>query len=257
MEFGIDVERETLQSLVKSCLLELNNLKMHLTELEMEKTQDNTVDKIQELENHILEKEKEVSLIKYKAEEEINLLNSKLNDKDETIKKQENKIYELDYVNNSLDEIKVYFAEQLKDFKRDELADINKRLNESLKSVAEKDAYINTLSKKIDEYKIELIKLESNIDNKNNIISLKKELELRKEEIYKKDNELNLLKEKSISIDDYFKLQQELSKKEDKIKRLEEINEFFTELKKENDAFAIRESYPPEHYPRPRLNKRE
>lgn len=244
MGLSIDAEKETLQSLVKSCLLELNSLKMDLTELEMDQSQNNASTKIEELENHILAKEKEADLIKYKAEDKINILKSKLNEKDEIIKRQENKIYELDYVNNSLDEIKEYFAEQLRNFKREELEDINKRFNEALKVIAEKDAHINSLSKKIDEYKIELVKLESNIDNKNNIISLERELEHKNKEIYEKKNELDLLKEKSISKDKYFQLKSELARKEDKIKRLEEVNEFFSNLKRES-AYSYYEDLPP------------
>ena len=33
MELGMDSEKETLQSLIKSCLLELNKLKYDLTDL--------------------------------------------------------------------------------------------------------------------------------------------------------------------------------------------------------------------------------
>ena len=108
MELGAGIENETLQNLIRDCLLELNRLKFDLTELEIAKARDTTPQKIQELENHILNKEKEVSLIKFKAEDEINLLKKQLDEKDALIKNQEDRIYELDYVNNSLDEIKEY-----------------------------------------------------------------------------------------------------------------------------------------------------
>ena len=137
---GIDAEKETLQSLVRSCLLELNKLKFDLTQLEVEKANDNSASRIKELEQDIVDKEKEVSVIKFKAEEEANQLRNQLNEKDLLIKNQEDRIYELDYVNNSLDEIKTYFAEQLKDYKKNELSEVNERLNESYKSIAEKDA---------------------------------------------------------------------------------------------------------------------
>ena len=42
MELGIDDEKDTLQSLIRSCLLELNSLKLELTVLEVEKANDNT-----------------------------------------------------------------------------------------------------------------------------------------------------------------------------------------------------------------------
>ena len=59
-------------------------------------------------------------------------------------------------------EIKEYFAEQLMDYKKKELAEVNERLTDSFKSIAEKDATINSLSRTIDEYKIKVIKLENN-----------------------------------------------------------------------------------------------
>ena len=54
MELGAGIENETLQNLIRDCLLELNRLKFNLTELEIAKAKDTTPQKIQELENHIL-----------------------------------------------------------------------------------------------------------------------------------------------------------------------------------------------------------
>ena len=93
MELGAGIENETLQNLIRDCLLELNRLKFDLTELEIAKARDTTPQKIQELENHILNKEKEVSLIKFKAEDEISLLKKQLEEKDALIKNQEDRIY--------------------------------------------------------------------------------------------------------------------------------------------------------------------
>jgi chromosome segregation ATPase len=211
MEIGIDAEKDTLQSLIRSCLLELNKLKLELTELEIEKANDSTPQRIKELEKDIIDKEKEVSVIKFKAEDEINLLKKQIEEKDTLIKNQEDRIYELDYVNNSLDEIKEYFAEQLREYKKKELADVNDRLNESYKSVAEKEAQINALSRTIDEYKIKIIKLESNVESKTQILELEKELELKNNEIILKENELSqknsqleILKEQYIPKEEYF-----------------------------------------------------
>lgn len=211
---GIDAEKETLQSLVRSCLLELNKLKFDLTQLEVEKANDNSASRIRELEQDIVDKEKEVSVIKFKAEEEVNQLKSQLDEKDLLIKNQEDRIYELDYVNNSLDEIKTYFAEQLKDYKKNELAEVNERLNESYKSVAEKEAQINNLSRTIDEYKIQVIKLENDAGAQQEIMELEKQLELKNREIQQKeneitaiDNQLSLLKEQSIPKQEYENLQ--------------------------------------------------
>ncbi|WP_295724417.1 hypothetical protein [uncultured Methanobrevibacter sp.] len=214
MEYGIDSEKEALQSLVRSCLLELNKLKFDLTQLEVEKANDNSASRIQELEQDIVDKEKEVSVIKFKTEEEVNQLKSQLEEKDLLIKNQEDRIYELDYVNNSLDEIKTYFAEQLKDYKKNELSEVNERLNESYKSMAEKDAQINSLSRTIDDYKIQIIKLENDAGAQQEIMELEKQIEFKNRELQQKDNEitaidnqLTLLKEQSIPKQDYENLQ--------------------------------------------------
>lgn len=283
MELGAGIENETLQNLIRDCLLELNRLKFDLTELEIAKARDTTPQKIQELENHILNKEKEVSLIKFKAEDEISLLKKQLEEKDALIKNQEDRIYELDYVNNSLDEIKEYFAEQLRDYKKKELAEVNERLNESFKSIAEKDAQINTLSRTIDDYKIQVIKLENNAEFKNRISDLERELEYKNNELSEKNNmitakenevsllrestipkdnyinlqkELSFLRESTIPKEDYISLQKELSSRDDKIKRLEEINNFFNELQEEQEAYETMDRTPPFRLEKKRFNKK-
>lgn len=283
MELGAGIENETLQNLIRDCLLELNRLKFDLTELEIAKARDTTPQKIQELENHILNKEKEVSLIKFKAEDEIGLLKKQLEEKDALIKNQEDRIYELDYVNNSLDEIKEYFAEQLRDYKKKELAEVNERLNESFKSIAEKDAQINTLSRTIDDYKIQVIKLENNVEFKSRISDLERELEYKNNELSEKNNmitakenevsllrestipkdnyinlqkELSFLRESTIPKEDYISLQKELSSRDDKIKRLEEINNFFNELQEEQEAYETMDRTPPFRLEKKRFNKK-
>lgn len=283
MELGAGIENETLQNLIRDCLLELNRLKFDLTELEIAKARDTTPQKIQELENHILNKEKEVSLIKFKAEDEISLLKKQLEEKDALIKNQEDRIYELDYVNNSLDEIKEYFAEQLRNYKKKELAEVNERLNESFKSIAEKDAQINTLSRTIDDYKIQVIKLENNAEFKSRISDLERELEYKNNELSEKNNmitakenevsllrestipkdnyinlqkELSFLRESTIPKEDYISLQKELSSRDDKIKRLEEINNFFNELQEEQEAYETMDRTPPFRLEKKRFNKK-
>lgn len=283
MELGAGIENETLQNLIRDCLLELNRLKFDLTELEIAKARDTTPQKIQELENHILNKEKEVSLIKFKAEDEISLLKKQLEEKDALIKNQEDRIYELDYVNNSLDEIKEYFAEQLRDYKKKELAEVNEKLNESFKSIAEKDAQINTLSRTIDDYKIQVIKLENNAEFKSRISDLERELEYKNNELSEKNNmitakenevsllrestipkdnyinlqkELSFLRESTIPKEDYISLQKELSSRDDKIKRLEEINNFFNELQEEQEAYETMDRTPPFRLEKKRFNKK-
>ena len=82
MQIGIDAEKDTLQSLIRSCLLELNSLKLELTKLEVERANDKTPQRLKELEQDIVDKEKEVSVIKFKAEDEINLLKKEMEEKD-------------------------------------------------------------------------------------------------------------------------------------------------------------------------------
>jgi len=251
----IDAEKETLQSLVRSCLLELNKLKFDLTQLEVEKANDNSASRIRELEQDIVDKEKEVSVIKFKAEEEANQLRNQLNEKDLLIKNQEDRIYELDYVNNSLDEIKTYFAEQLKDYKKNELSEVNERLNESYKSIAEKDAQINNLSRTIDDYKIQVIKLENDAGAQQEIMELQKQLELKDRELQQKDNEITtidnemiLLKQQTIPKQDYDNLEtqfkNEIAAMDNEISNLKEQSipkEDYNSLKQllENEVAAM------------------
>ena len=195
MQIGIDAEKDTLQSLIRSCLLELNSLKLELTKLEVERANDKTPQRLKELEQDIVNKEKEVSVIKFKAEDEINLLKKEMEEKDILIKNQEDRIYELDYVNNSLDEIKEYFAEQLREYKKKELADVNERLNDSYRSMAEKDAQINTLSRNIDEYKIKVLKLENDYESQGQILELEKQIELKNNEIRIKESQIERIEE--------------------------------------------------------------
>ena len=255
MQNGIDAEKDALQSLVRSCLLELNKLKFDLTQLEVEKANDNSASRIRELEQDIVDKEKEVSVIKFKAEEELNQLRGQLDEKDLLIKNQEDRIYELDYVNNSLDEIKTYFAEQLKDYKRNELSEVNERLNESYKSIAEKDAQINNLSRTIDDYKIQVIKLENDAGAQQEIMELEKQIEFKNRELQQKDNEITaidnemiLLKQQTIPKQDYDNLEtqfkNEIAAMDNEISNLKEQSipkEDYNSLKQllENEVAAM------------------
>ncbi len=241
MQIGIDAEKDTLQSLIRSCLLELNSLKLELTKLEVERANDNTPQRLKELEQDIVDKEKEVSVIKFKAEDEINLLKKEMDEKDILIKNQEDRIYELDYVNNSLDEIKEYFAEQLREYKKKELADVNERLNDSYRSMAEKDAQINTLSRNIDEYKIKVLKLENDYESQGQILELEKQIELKNNEIRIKEsqieqinNELNILKQQTIPKEDYISLQTQFES---------EINAMNNEINSLRQESIPRENY--------------
>ena len=241
MESKSDVENETLESLIKFCLLKLNKVNFDLTALEVEKANDDSGLRIRELEQDIVDKEKEVSVIKFKRDEEINQLQGQLDEKDLLIKNQEDRIYELDYVNNSLDEIKTYFAEQLREYKDKELSEVNIRLNESYKSIAEKDAQINSLSRAIDEYKIQIIKLENDTGFQQQIMDLENQIQLKNNEVHQKEieiesiqNKLLTLKQQSVPKDDYDNL---------KIEFENEIKSIDNEINRLKENYIPREEY--------------
>lgn len=241
MESRSDVENETLESLIRFCLLKLNKVNFDLTALEVEKANDDSGLRIRELEQDIVDKEKEVSVIKFKCDEEINQLQGQLDEKDLLIKNQEDRIYELDYVNNSLDEIKTYFAEQLREYKDKELAEVNTRLTESYRSIAEKDAQINALSRTIDEYKIQIIKLENDAGSQQQIMDLENQIRLKNNQIQQKeneiiaiDNQLSTLKQQSIPKEDYNNL---------KIQFDNEITAMDNEINNLKEQFVPREEY--------------
>ncbi len=245
MRIESNLENETLQSLIRTGLLELNKLKLNITEANHQMEADDSASRINELESLVLDKEKEVSLIKFKADEAVNTLKDQLDEKDKEIQNKENKIFELNYVNTSLEEIKDYFAQQLKEYKDKELSEINNRLNEAYKSLAEKDAHISNLNKQIDEFKIEVIRLENDVESQNKIFNLERELELRNNQLKDINNQLNVMHEKTVPVEDFYYLKEELAKKDTRIKRLEEINEFFTDLQEENNYYNNNSSQTP------------
>ena len=151
----------------------------------------------------------------------------------------------------------------MRDYKKKELAEVNERLNESFKSIAEKEAQINMLSRTIDDYKIQVIKLENNAEFKSKISNLEREIEYKNNELSEKnniitakENEVSLLRESTIPKEDYINLQRELSSKDDKIKRLEEINNFFNELQEEQEAYETMDRTPPFRLEKKRFNKK-
>lgn len=245
MKINGNVENNTLQSLIKSILLEVNNLKFELTSKDYEMAQEDVSNKIQDLESLVLEKEKEISLVKFKADEAMDILKDELEEKNGEIKRSKDKIYELNYVNNSLEEVKDYFANQLKQYKEQELSEINQRLNEAYKNIAEKDAYINSLSRELDQYKIEIVKLENDVESQNKILLLEKELEIKNNQLNQINNQFDMVREQSVPIEEYYHLKEELAKRDNKIKRLEEINEFFNELQDEKEYYTQNSSETP------------
>ena len=98
----------------------------------------------------------------------------------------------------------------MRDYKKNELSEVNERLNESYKSIAEKDAQINNLSRAIDDYKIQIITLENDAGAQQEIMELEKQLEFKNRELQQKDNEITaidnemiLLRQQTIPKQDY------------------------------------------------------
>jgi len=230
MVLGTDTEKETLKSLFKACLLELDKVKTELSNVELK--QNNEEDKliILDLQNQVSDKENEIEYIKSKFEEEMLSFKDTIQAKEDTIIEKDNKIYELKFITNSLDEIKESFADQLRDFKKNELIEVNEELDKSKTVIAQKDAKIKILEKELDDKSMVISNLGTALKSNEHIASIQSELDKTKEEIYKKENEINLLKESSVSKDEYYKLKEELFKKDDKINKLEEVNKFFNDI---------------------------
>ena len=92
------------------------------------------------------------------------------------------------------------------EYKQKELAEVNDRLNESYRGLAEKDAQISMLNKTIDEYKIRLIKLEKDAQNQEEIFMLRQALEAKNRELLLKENEFEVFRKQVIIKDEFLDL---------------------------------------------------
>ena len=248
MALGKDSETEKLQSLVKSCLLEINKLKMDLVKAEKEKHLLSDVEKVKKLESLINKKEKELNGLKKSLEDKdkgINDLKRSLDEKDKgindlkrslaekdkvitnneiSIKTHENKIENLENFKDSFEDIKKSLEKDLIDFKTKELFEHDKKLQESLTIIAEKDEYINILLKDIETYKEKISDLKSNISNKNSILELQNQVSTKNSEI--KELKESLSNESTIKT-----LQDQLLEKDRRINELEQMKISFDEIK--------------------------
>lgn len=215
-----DEEKARLQNLVKSCLLEINELKMNVMNLEKEKDLLKNDDKVEELESLIKEKESEITNL------QINLkkLETSLNNKENIIKNQEIKINELSNFKDSFKDIKIALEKDLNNFKTQELKEHNEKLKSSLATISEKDKEIKSLIDQIESYKEKIIDLEKNIANKDNLLELQREID-------SKDSEIKALKAAAVDEEVLKSLKKEIEDKDNRINELEEIRASFDEVK--------------------------
>jgi len=215
-----DGEKERLQNLVKSCLLEINKLKMDLAKLEKEKELLKKDDKVQKLEASIKEKENEIAFLK----NDLIDLETSLNGKEDVIKKQELRIKDLSNLKESFDDIKIAILKDLNSFKIEEIKEHNEELKSSLSAVVEIDTEIKSLITEFKSYKEKIIDSKDNIPSENDISKLQREIDA-------KDNEITVLKAATVDENTLKSLKNEIENKENQIKEFEKIKESFDEIK--------------------------
>lgn len=286
MSSGNNNENEKLQNLVKSCLLEINQLKMDLVELEKEKEALKDDKKIEILEGLLKDKDEEINKLKSNLEN----LQSNINKKELLIEEKDRKIEELSNFKKSFNDIKNGLEQDFNKFKEQELNKHNEELNSTLSSLSKKDAEIEILkSSRVDDSVIK--SLENELKNKDERIqelekiqtsfeeikeSLEKDMEKYKnkeleetnnklqsaiDKIIEKDNEIkelvNEINQKNAEIqlannqnipdEKYNKLKEELELKDSRIKRLEEIKSLFSDLDDGfNNKYQSKEGLPEE-----------
>ncbi|RBQ24524.1 Chromosome partition protein Smc [Candidatus Methanobinarius endosymbioticus] len=209
---GNDDEKVRLQNLVKSCLLEINEIKMELMNLEKEKNLLENDERIEKLEKIKKEKEKEVSELKFNLKN----LEDSLNDKYNVIKNQELKIEELGNFKDSFDDIKTALEQDLKQH--------NDKLKSALSAISEKDKKIKSLVSDIESYKEKVSDLENNLASKDNLLKLQREIDA-------KDSEIKALKDSSVDKYALKSLKKEIEGKEKRITELEDVQTSFEEVK--------------------------
>ena len=215
-------EKKSLQNLVKSCLLEINSLKMDLASVEMqkvnlenEKIQFQHDEAVSQLQDNLSNKENELLKLKtnFQAEindlhasinaknEEINVKNKIILDNEQVISHQDFKIRKLtDFDNNiksvrtSLQEDITYIRSSLQKLLNNfEIEDTisDEKSNVKSKIIDEKDYEIKELSQNLEESKIKILKLQNQLASKDSFIELKGELANTKQELSQKTEALN------------------------------------------------------------------
>ncbi|KZX11718.1 hypothetical protein [Methanobrevibacter curvatus] len=215
--------KEKLENAVRTCLIEINKLKSELAILENE---NHNLKHNTECEKSISLKEDEIIELKTSlAEKESFILNQ-----EEKISNQKGKIEELSNIKNSFEDIKNSLERDLNKFKTTELGNYNKKFQDALESIVEKENSIKTLNKEKNELKEKIVELQSNITSKETILNLQNEINSKdlviKELKYNKDDE------SLVST-----LRQEIKSKNQRIEELEHIKSSFDDIRSslEND----------------------
>lgn len=282
-------EKKSLQNLVKSCLLEINSLKMDLASVEMqkvnlenEKIQFHHDEAVSQLQDNLSNKENELLKLKtnFQAEindlhasinaknEEINVKNKIILDNEQVISHQDFKIRKLTDFDNNIKSVRTSLQEDityirsslqklLNNFEIEDNISDDKSIVKS-KIIDEKDYEIKELSQNLEESKIKIIKLQNQLASKDSFIELKGELANTKQELSQKTEALNSLNQNSVSKDDYNQLLQQLQDLRELIKTkdltIQDLNEYktkFDNLEKEFDDFKQNTTMYNENYNNP------
>lgn len=282
-------EKKSLQNLVKSCLLEINSLKMDLAfvekqkvNLENEKIQFHHDEAVSQLQDNLSNKENELLKLKtnFQAEindlhasinaknEEINVKNKIILDNEQVISHQDFKIRKLTDFDNNIKSVRTSLQEDityirsslqklLNNFEIEDNISDDKSIVKS-KIIDEKDYEIKELSQNLEESKIKIIKLQNQLASKDSFIELKGELANTKQELSQKTEALNSLNQNSVSKDDYNQLLQQLQDLRELIKTkdltIQDLNEYktkFDNLEKEFDDFKQNTTMYNETYNKP------
>ena len=282
-------EKKSLQNLVKSCLLEINSLKMDLAfvekqkvNLENEKIQFHHDEAVSHLQDNLSNKENELLKLKtnFQAEindlhasinaknEEINVKNKIILDNEQVISHQDFKIRKLTDFDNNIKSVRTSLQEDityirsslqklLNNFEIEDNISDDKSIVKS-KIIDEKDYEIKELSQNLEESKIKIIKLQNQLASKDSYIELKGELANTKQELSQKTEALNSLNQNSVSKDDYNQLLQQLQDLRELIKTkdltIQDLNEYktkFDNLEKEFDDFKQNTTMYNENYNNP------
>ncbi|MDR2829904.1 MAG: hypothetical protein LBB45_02530 [Methanobrevibacter sp.] len=223
-------DKEKLGKIVKSCLLEINGLKLDLAKVQNENIFLKDEKNIGRLKDLIKSRDDAISKLK-------NLLNESnkiISDKQSIINEKNNRIHELKNFQSSFNEIEDKIKKNIKQFKSEELKKNNLDLKETLTIILEKDKLINEYLNEIEEYKVEISRLEDNHCNEK-FLDIQKELESKNKIIENLSSEINknkkAIKKYKTELDDYrFKIKECNSKIEGYQSDNEEFNSKVKEL---------------------------
>ncbi|MGL4669963.1 MAG: coiled-coil domain-containing protein [Methanobacteriaceae archaeon] len=221
-----DIEKKKLEKLVKSCLLEINKLKMELINLENEKAKLLNNDEVSKLKSLIESKESDILVIN----DSLKSKDSEIRDLRTLIEAKNLKIKDLENFKNSLEDIKKSLENELKEFKTSTLNDYNNKLENTISKIVEKDGKIKSLVKELNQSKTEITELKGNLATKDSILELQRKVDA-------KENEIKNIKNSAIDAETVKKFENQIKEKDSRIKELEDFKKSFDAIKKdiEND----------------------